>query len=415
MKSMTRREFCVAGAVAALSGYAAVPGTGAGPEGDLAWKRGHFQIHMIYTGKGESLFLVFPDGTSMLLDCGDSEPRKFQAAKFGDKSLPMPDEARPAGETVARYVRRVNPHGAAVDYMLLSHFHGDHCEGFPKAAETLRFRRAIDRGWPDYDDPLPYSKDPRWMGGALTGMKDLYRRLAERDGLAVEKFRVGETGQIRLLHDAAAYPDFSVFNLCGSGKVAMPNGSVADCYGPEHARHKTCVYNENAMSLGSVFTYGRFRFWTAGDFTASDGRKGVWQGRPLNVEKILAKACGPVSVAKANHHAAWACPTDLVAALRPRVWLAPVWWQLQCDRDTMSRLADKAAYPDERLILPGVMCAERRAKDAGEAYLAAVPEAVHTPSHVVVDVPPGGETYRVACLDPAGESPRVKATWTFAT
>ena len=32
------------------------------------WKKGQFQIHLIYTGVSESMFLIFPDGTTMLLD-----------------------------------------------------------------------------------------------------------------------------------------------------------------------------------------------------------------------------------------------------------------------------------------------------------------------------------------------------------
>ena len=35
------------------------------------WKKGHFQIHFTYTGASESVFLIFPDGTTLLLDCGD--------------------------------------------------------------------------------------------------------------------------------------------------------------------------------------------------------------------------------------------------------------------------------------------------------------------------------------------------------
>lgn len=35
------------------------------------WQPGHFQLHSIYTGVCESMFLIYPDGTSMLLDCGD--------------------------------------------------------------------------------------------------------------------------------------------------------------------------------------------------------------------------------------------------------------------------------------------------------------------------------------------------------
>ena len=44
---------------------------------------------MIYTGIAESLFLVFPDATSMLLDCGDTNPHTFMAKRFGPKELPI--------------------------------------------------------------------------------------------------------------------------------------------------------------------------------------------------------------------------------------------------------------------------------------------------------------------------------------
>ena len=133
----------------------------------------------------------------------------------------------------------------------------------------------------------------------------------------------------------------------------------------------------------------------------------------MDAESILAKACGPVSVAKANHHAAWACPDDLVAALRPRVWFAPVWWQLQCDKKTMSRLASRASYSGDRLLMPGVMARQRRESDAGEAYLADVPACVHTPAHLVFDVPPGGESYTLTCLDASDEEMREKVRYEF--
>ena len=35
------------------------------------WKPGELDIHFIQTGVGEQTFFIFPDGTTMLLDCGD--------------------------------------------------------------------------------------------------------------------------------------------------------------------------------------------------------------------------------------------------------------------------------------------------------------------------------------------------------
>lgn len=130
------------------------------------WTPGHFQIHAIYTGVAESLFLIFPDGTTMLLDCGD-----HPACTRGKLAVPiLPDQTRHAGEWIARYVLRVNPHGKDVDYLLLTHYHSDHSghrkfhagtapsgkyvlSGIGQAMEFLSFRRAIDRAWPTFDDP----------------------------------------------------------------------------------------------------------------------------------------------------------------------------------------------------------------------------------------------------------------------
>ena len=407
-----RRQFCTGAAAFTLTGCRALCGGESGGS-KCSWKRGHFQIHQIYTGTGESQFLIFPDGTTLLIDCGDGNPHTFMAGKYGDRSVPIPQEGRySGGEVVARYVAQVSPRGTDVDYFLLTHFHGDHTDGFPDAAKTLRFREAIDRGWPNYDDPLPYPQDPKWMGGALTTMKTTYARLVARDGLKVSKFRVGARDQFQMLHERDAFPDFSVFNLCGNGKIALKNGSIFDCYAELAKTRKECTFNENGMSCGNVFAYGKFRFYSAGDFF-DDKMHTVFNGEKMRIEKALSFAVDPVSVAKADHHACWGNPTALIAALRPKVWTIPVWWQLHATRQVMNNFASRKVYPGERMILPGVLCAERRTEDAGNPYLASVPEAVHTPSHIVIDVPPGGETFKVACLDPAKESLRVKALWSF--
>ena len=42
-----------------------------------------------------------------------------------------------------------------------------------------------------------------------------------------------------------------------------------------------------------------------------------------------------------------------------------------------------------------------------------VPEAVYDGAHIVLSVPPGGETYRITCLTAADESMRIKATFDY--
>jgi len=49
------------------------------------WHEGEMDLHHIYTGRGESNFMIFPDGTSMLVDAGDYDPKDYPVITLGDK------------------------------------------------------------------------------------------------------------------------------------------------------------------------------------------------------------------------------------------------------------------------------------------------------------------------------------------
>ena len=132
---MNRRDFVKSVAAAPLAAAAAASSKGGevppaqngarhrlAGEALPAWKPGEFQVHFIYTGVCESMFWIMPDGTTMLLDCGD-----FRAWARGKKAVwILPDGWRHPGEWIARYVERVNPAKTSVDYLMLSHHHSDH-------------------------------------------------------------------------------------------------------------------------------------------------------------------------------------------------------------------------------------------------------------------------------------------------
>ena len=387
------------------------------------WKKGQFQVHFIYTGAAESLFLIFPDGTTMLLDCGEQD-----TVALGERAVPrLPDHSRLAGEWIARYVSRVNPHGTDVDYMMLSHYHCDHagCEtvysyeasaealpyalsGFGEAAQTLRFGKAFDRCWPDYTEPIPLLDDKKRV---MSQMRKFYDWQSEHRGLVVERFIVGAQDQVRLLHRPSAYPTFHVRNLCGNGYIAAPDGSLIDLYAGE--KEGVERLNENALSLGMIFSYGPFRFYSAGDFSH---RWNKADGTPVDIEKELARVVEPCQVSKVNHHGHHSMPTELVAALRSRVWINSTWNQRHCTDDTLACLTDRSAYPGERIVCPGLMPVERRMtmkENCQSALLADVAEASFEAGHVVLTVERGGSRYSVAYVTAADESMRVRSVLRF--
>ena len=385
------------------------------------WKKGEFQVHFIYTGVAESLFLIFPDGTSMLLDCGD-----LNALARGEKAVPvLPHPGKLASEWIARYVERVNPAGKHVDYMMLSHYHCDHggtekfhagklqrgggdyfLSGFSRAAEFLDFDKAIDRCWPTYDDPIPLLDDSTML---LTHMRKFYDYMSKERRMSIEKFRLGATDQIIPLKGAC--PGFSVRNICANGRIAYPDGSIRDLYAERKKSHPERL-NENGMSLGMVFSYGPFRFYTAGDF--SDNWK-LEDGSIFQIEDAMAEVCGPADVAKINHHGCFSMPEKLVSALQSRVWVSCVWSQSHNAAPTLARLSDRNLYPGDRIVCPGVFPARRREKDGKRSFMSDIRRESYEGSHIVLTVPKGGKRYSITYLSAADESMEVKSVLDFKT
>lgn len=407
---LTRRMFLGSSAAFATARCFGLDGDDAAR---IAWQKGHYQVHYIFTGRGESMFHVFPDGTSMLLDVGDS--MRFYGTP--QETPHLPDLSRRAGEWVARYVERVNPKGRQVDYFHLSHYHEDHgggerwhgeriaaptgdywlC-GLADAARFLTFGRVIDRAWPTFDDPVDAVATAR--DGTPTNIRAVYAALQAK-GTTIERFRLGARDQIRQLDASAARPDFSVFNLCANGRYVRKDGTIKDL----------CVRNENALSCGMIISYGKFRYFTAGDFSFHRVDE---RGQKVQIENELAEAVGPVDVAKLNHHGHHSMPRGLVGALRARVWTACVLDQLHCTSDTMTRLADRTTYPGPRSFIPTYLPTKGRTEAEMAPYLSDVAkEVVAEPCHVILDVAEGGERYSVSCVSAATETPHLRARYEF--
>ncbi|MBQ7823673.1 MAG: MBL fold metallo-hydrolase, partial [Bacteroidaceae bacterium] len=170
------------------------------------WNEGEMEIHFISTGHGESQFLILPDGTSMLIDAGDHDPKLYKKL-----SEARPDSSRRSGEWIARYVKQRNPHKDKVDYLVVSHFHSDHMglaeqnlnlkyskdssyilSGITEAGQTIRFAKVIDRGYPNYDKPIPVRYKE------VDNYRIFIDEKAKEYGLKQEAFEIGSNRQFHL-------------------------------------------------------------------------------------------------------------------------------------------------------------------------------------------------------------------------
>ena len=392
------------------------------------WEEGELQIHFIHTGVAEAILFIFPDGTTMLDDCGD-----YPAITRWQYAVPVvPGPHRLAGDWVARYAQRVLPKDVSrregrpvIDYMYISHYHCDHCgtplwqcikddghrlpgcnrSGFALAAEELSFDIAIDRDWPGNSGRVSHELEMYHQH-----VHSMYKALQVRDGLKNEAFRLGELNQIRMRRAAENYPDFSILNIIANGRILCKDGSIKDIYEEEAKRSQ--FVNENGMSTGFILRYGDFSFYTGGDFdaepiTGPDGEK-------LNIEDALAEEMPKVNVAKINHHGFRNMTDKLVAALAARVWVVNVSNTREVSEDTLMRICNRGNYAGPRTVFPCVFADARVAQAQGKDYLQDIaPETFGKGCHVIITVPPGGKSYSVCCLDASDEEMNIKGQYQF--
>ena len=375
-----------------------------------AWSPGYFDIHHINTGKGESIFSILPDGTTLLIDAGETKRR-------GPRVTPQrPNSSRTPGEWIARYITHFLPASAngTLDYVLLSHFHGDHMgeisadspvsksgqyrlSGITTVGEYLRFKKVIDRGWPDYDYPQPLDNE------TLRNYRDFLAYQQDKNHLQVERFRVGVNDQIILLHDSGRYDNFEIRNIAANGEIWT---GVA-----ENTRHHFPPLDqipegqkpsENMCCIAIRMSYGAFDYFTAGDIPGVlDPGDPLWH----DVETPVAQVVGPVEVAEANHHAYLDAENAFfLSALRPRVHIIQVWSPSHPSPRPLRRMLSTRVYPGPRDIFATNMM------KANKIVIGSNLDRLKSDQgHIVVRVEPGGDSFKVIILDDSAETYKVVA------
>lgn len=371
------------------------------PDTLAPWSPGTLDIHHIDTGVGNATFILGPDGTTLLIDCG--------ATRGGPPaSTPLrPDASRSAGEWVARYALR---HARAarrnsLDCIVATHVHPDHVgspmDGDPRSSAgyvltglsevdaLMPADLVIDRGFPDYA-PLPLIDAPF----AANHLAWLRARVAV--GRRVEHVSVGSSTQLRARQAGA----FTVRFIGGNGRVwnGAENGS-RDLLPPRLAWTPEAMPEENHMSIAMVLGFGPFRYFAGGDLVA-DTHDGAFPW--LDVETPIVNAAGRVDVASADHHGYFdACGPGFTRALDADVYVVQAWhathpaigslqrllnaWKGRPTRDVFITRLDPASRAVNGRFLPQVKSAE---------------------GHVVVRVNRDG-SYRVFVTDSRDEADRI--------
>lgn len=328
------------------------------------WKKGNLDILVMKTGRGDAIFTIMPDGTTMLTDPGEMDLTDNRT--WSDRnSKAYPNAAKFADQWIADYINQVNPNSDKnyIDFAYITHFHDDHygmvfngarqsktgnylLSGITGVGERIRFGKLVDRGFPDYNKPIDIKIDLQKRN------KKEYRTLMnyldfiaekQKTGMIVEGFKVGDKKQFALQYDQSNYPLFKITNIHGNGYYwDKKSNRVVNAYPTDGSFEPS----ENGLSCGILIEYGKFKFFHGGDIP---GVPNVGTSMVYDMESKIAPSIGAVDVAMTNHHAGRDVlnPT-FISTLQPRAWFQVVWSSDQPNQETLMRLLSPALYTGPR-------------------------------------------------------------------
>ena len=368
------------------------------------WTAGYLDIHHISTGKGECMFAILPDGTTMMIDAGETGT---------DKRNFKPDGSRSSGEWISRYILRMMyplPE-KKLDYMLLTHFHDDHMgsvklsnkksdkgdyilTGISEVGDLIPFGKIIDRNWPHYDYPTPMGNRPNVQNYIH------FVNWHVANGVTAEQFKVGSNQQFKLLRQADQYPGFEIRNIAANGEVwTGVHSNTRNHFPPLDQLAKEEYPEENALSTAIRISYGKFDYFNGGDLVHTYS-PGTWK----DIETPVGLATGPVDVCVANHHAKDAMGEGFIRAVRPRVFVIQGFALSHPDAPALRNMLSHQIYAGERDIFTTHLFDVNRVA-LGEQL---VSQLKSTQGHIVIRVNPGGDSYMVYILDDTSENFTIK-------
>ncbi|HEY4048043.1 MAG TPA: MBL fold metallo-hydrolase [Acidobacteriaceae bacterium] len=404
---MNRRRFLRLASATGL--YSSVRSFAQGASQKLEpWQSGMLDIHHLAYGRGNSTFILCPDGTTFLIDAGVTKDSTMVSC------AQKPDSHVRPGEWIASYVLRQMKvaERKELDYALITHIHPDHlgdptAESVPSPKGNYRLtgitdvdaqvpiRTLIDRGFPDYSYPTP------WQAPFAQNYMD-YIKSRQSLGESTERIKVGSSTQIRLLQHPDRYTNFAVWNLAANGEVWTGVGEQTHKTFPELKDLRKEDYpDENMCSIALRLSYGKFDYFTGGDLTSNTEESGEsWR----DIETAAAKAAGPVEVAVADHHAYLdAVGPNFVRELRPDAFIIPAWYVSHPAALPLRRMFSRKLYPGDRDVFATCTMEENRLfNNQFNSKMKSMD------GHVVVRVAPDGETFQVVVTDNSDDSDQVK-------
>lgn len=369
-----------------------------------AWQKGYMDIHHINTGCGECTYCILPDGTTMMIDAGENDPKPIRHVSA------KPNDSKTPGEWIVNYINNFSPEkNQGLDYALITHFHSDHMGGVLKTknasdkyyntgiitvAENIRIGKLIDRGYPNYDYLCDH-KDK-----VIKNYFDFLRNTSRR--FTMERFKSGRDDQFRLVYDTSYISMFKIQNLYSNGDLWTGKDTQTQHLFPNlKTLQDYDIPRENSLSCAIKISYGDFSYYTGGDISGypRPGRSS-WH----DVESKLAPVVGEVDVCVVNHHGNNDATNDtFISTLKPRVFLILASDALHPNHTTLYRMLSKQLYPQDRDVFATNL------HQAAEIVIGELTEKMKSKQgHIVIRVLPEGKQYMVYILEDSNTKRKIK-------
>jgi beta-lactamase superfamily II metal-dependent hydrolase len=194
----------------------------------VAQTRSTLDIYVVDVEGGNAVLFVAPSGETVLIDTGNPGPAAVRDAE--------------------RIMAAANDAGVAqIDHLITTHWHGDHFGGLPELASRISIKQFIDHG----ASVQPTPQTDEFLQKVYPAIYDQAARMVAKPGdmipVAGLEWRV-----------VASAGEMLRSPLPGAGRP-NPYCAATQPQNPDPT--------ENAQSVGSFITFGRFRVVHLGDLT----------------------------------------------------------------------------------------------------------------------------------------------------
>ena len=395
-----------------------------------AWEEGVMDLHFINTTTGESVFVIMPDGTQLLIDAASSTVATNSNANTTNSGIrgrwdPTKTNTR-GSQIIADYIKKcmVWTGNDQIDYFVTTHYDNDHIGGYTTAlpfssnSDTYRVIGAaeildefqvgkfMDRGYPDYNYPHATN---HYKENVQNYIKAVKWHVANK-GLNAEMFQSGSNTQIAPKSDKynVTIQNISVNGQIWTGvgnnvKYTFPELKDIQCANPPEPKNEEKCPPENACSCVMKISYGSFDYFAGGDLQYNGRSSWSWK----DIELPCTRIAGKVDVMKANHHGVTNTnQADALKALDPKHIVVCSW--VDCHPRTNVLNTMIKTLPDADIHITNFWKGERPSGVDDKVTDEEAARVKCYDGHIVVRVTDGGRYYRVMTLEDVQGTMKVK-------